>query len=256
MSTLDRVIILNLERRIDRFHFILGAMNMLEFPGVWEAVAGDYNRLIMRYIAHDYRDYNSPDEIVEAASSDGFPELAHYIDHLETVERRIGGREKIGLLGRFSTLWSQMSLFRYIVENKLNAIYLLDNHSFNYRYPYERVLKTLRSCVSHGVAMILQIGCSKRFSPIYNSGVFFGKGLLNGWDQAFYLTPEGAEFLLHLALKVCPHKGDMMDRLRNSDENGLDFAKCSHLLEPMINKSWVFDSDREEEYDENINYRK
>ena len=246
MSTLDRVIILNLERRIDRFHFILGSMKTLEFPGVWEAAHGNYDGLIMRYIAHDYKDYNSPDEIVEAAARDGFPELA---DHMEHLKKRYTA--EMGWLGRFATLWSQAALFRYIADNNQNAIYLLDNHSFTCRYPYSRVLKVLRDATGRWSVplLIIQLGFDVGNIPNYQNTTFVNDGLLLRWDQALYMTPRGAELLLGLITQKAQYSdGDMMARLDDfMSDSRANKEGCYHLLDPMIGLGWNFDSDREQE---------
>ena len=243
---LNRIIILNLERRLDRFHFVLGAMHMLEFPDVHKAVRGR-DCFIKRFIAYDYKDYKDIDDIVKAAADDGFPELESFAEYLILHPR------EIGLIGRFATLWSQAALLRYVVESKENVIYLLDNHSFTYRYPFLRIELIVGGAYYLESFRVLQLGFHHKRIPNFQGTKFYGKGFLSGWDQGLYLTPEGSQFLLDTILGSTL-KGDMVariDQVIEGDDPNLDQAGLYHVLDPVISHGWNFDSDRNQKYENN-----
>ena len=104
---LDGVMIINLERREDRYWFAMGALRMLDFD-VWDT------EKVIRFIAHDGADYPNVESVQKAAINDGFEEFHGLQGHTE---------------GQTAWYWSWRCALRRIIELNKTLLLVVDGLS-------------------------------------------------------------------------------------------------------------------------------
>lgn len=180
---LDGVMIINLERRIDRYYFALGALNALEF----NVYPGDEN--VIRFIAHDGQAYPDLKSVQEDAIRDGFEEFG----------RGLQGYSK----EQTAWYWSWRSALRRIVEVDKTLLLLIDDYVLKPGWTYWRVYNLVSECEQsdHGFRL-LQLARSTvseaRYTHKPHTSIL-AKGLSGPIDNGTILNPAGAQLLLDIA---------------------------------------------------------
>ena len=244
---IEATVLINLKRREDKFFYALGALRSLDFPFTRATMANPGGRDIIRFDAHDGLDYPSLDAIVDAAVADGFP---HLVRLAEVIARAANGMERT----EFASNWSTVSAFRYLIELNKPVLLLLDDMLPTYRWPYRRI---------EGLAM-----AASRLKPSFRAlqlGMFIGNyrqtrkyeyeiatphlapGFVSGFNGGYYLAPEGAKFLYDLYVNP-PHLRSIR-KIEYVTRHSLKHPEFSeglwHVVEPVIEPLWRYDSDRE-----------
>ena len=180
---IDRVIIINLKRREDKWYFMLGTLASAGF----DIHKKDF---IIRYIAHDGKDYRDEIQVRDAAVADGFECFARY-----------NGKGQKMLSGEMALNWTWCNALRTITEMPKDSIvlFLVDDRYPSPKYPADRVEQLARQAVGDrehgdflGLMLNLEMG-SEEYSP--------SSSLNYGWigcgHGAFLLSPNGAAVLLN-----------------------------------------------------------
>ena len=199
---LDGVMIINLDRCIDRYFFVLGSLRSLEFN-----IYPDDGQVI-RFSAHDGEDYPDTESVQNAAVADGFKEF-----------RELSGYTK----GQTAWYWSWRSALRHIIEIDKTVLLLIDDYVLKPCWLYSRVYNLVSECENdpHGFRLLQLVRSTfsdarERHEP-YTSNL--GKGLSGSNDNGTILNPAGAKLLLDLAAE---------DPLGPPD---VDFGKLARRLE-------------------------
>ena len=244
---IETTVLINLKRRADKYFYALGALRALDFPFVKATMENPGGRHITRFNAHDGLDYPSLDAIMDAAVADGFPDLVHLAD---TLAKRAKGIEKTV----FASNWSIVSALRYVCELKVPVLLLLDDMLPTFRWSYPRV-----NCLAMSASRLkpsfraLQLGVSiDNFGQTrkYKYKIAtrqFAPGFISGFDGGYYLAPEGAKFLYDLYLNP-PHQHSIQ-KIEYVTRHSLEHPEFSeglwHVVEPVIEPLWEYDSDRD-----------
>ena len=110
--SLDCAMLLNLQRREDRYWFAMGNLKTLEFP----------NDRIIRFITHDGKDYPDIPSINQATVEDGFPYMSEFVPHTRALA---------------AWLWTWRCALRRIVEMDKTVLLLIDDHLPKHGWTYD-----------------------------------------------------------------------------------------------------------------------
>ena len=199
---LDGVMIINLERRADRYYFAVGALSSLEF----NIYPGDEN--VIRFIAHDGADYPDIESVQEDAVRDGFEEFG----------RGFQGFSK----EQTAWYWSWRAALRRVIEIDKTLLLLIDDYTLKPGWTYWRVYNLVSECEQsdHGFRL-LQLAQSSVSEARYVHKPYtsiLAKGLSGPIDNGTILNPAGAQLLLDIAAE---------DPLGSPD---VDFGKLARKL--------------------------
>ena len=180
---IDHIIIINLKRREDKWYFMLGTLASAQF---------DIHKkgFIIRYIAHDVKDYRDEFQVRDAAVADGFEYFARYD----------GSGRKV-LAGQMALNWTWASGLRTIAEMPKDSmvLFLQDDRYPSPKYPVDRVEGLAKQAVKdreHGDFLGLQLNLgmgSDEYSPLSS----LNYGWIGSGHGALLLSPSGAEILLN-----------------------------------------------------------
>lgn len=180
---IDRIMIINLKRRIDKWYFMLGSLAVAQF----DIHKKDY---IVRYEAHDAQDYHDDFAVRDAAVIDGFECFARY----DRKDQEI-------LAGEMALNWTWCSLMRAIAEMPKDSVilYLIDDRCPSVKYPADRVEQLAARVVrdtDHGDFLGLMLSLEMGIEE-YNPSPSLKHGWIGCEHGAFLLSPIGAEALLN-----------------------------------------------------------
>ena len=165
---LDYVMPMNLERRKDKWYFILGCLRKIGFQPTQ----------IIRFISHDAQDYQDIPSICEAMRADGFD--------YDASDPIISSTD-IRILAR---IWTIQSALQKIVELDKTVLLLIDDFSPVAHWTYNRLNHLVQECyrceVDHGPFRLLQLShsydpCDRNIHEPHTSMLSKGLSGFNGW---------------------------------------------------------------------------
>lgn len=185
MNQIDVVLILNLEKRVDRLYAIYGALWAAGVPKGkikrWPAISGD--------------NFQDRDALIQAATDDGFPEFSHLI-----LDRP---HEKPYLeLNIKSQAWNYCQMLRYLVETQQTGVILYDDRFIKDWINLQGTYHVLKQDEAQD-PVILQL--DYYFSGHFNQKIkrhqhqhlpYIQQGPTTASENAMVYSPDGAEWLL------------------------------------------------------------
>ena len=226
---LDGVMVINLERRIDRYFFVLGSLRSLKFN-----IYPD-DRQVIRFSAHDGEDYPDIESIQKAAGADGFKEF----------QRGLTGFTK----GQTAWYWSWRCALRHIIEIDKTVLLLIDDYVVKPDWSYSRVYNLVSECEQdpHGFR-ILQLAHSTfsdaRVAHEPHTSML-AKGLSGSNDNGTILNPAGAQLLLDLAAEdpVGPPDADFGKLAKRLNDPAYAYGVWYTLEDIIEHATFEFESD-------------
>lgn len=183
---IEKVILMNLKHREDKWLFAAGTFRGLNFP--MHGGANQFGDVVERFIAHDGLNYKDGYAVRTAAIADGFP----YFDKMLWDD---------ALPQEIAWCWTWASALRSIIDRDIVAILLIDDFMPTPPlWTWDR-LNGLVELVNVGFrAMQLDAkgAPDSRMPPVEYYDSIIGKGFLVGNERATILTPEGAKLLLEV----------------------------------------------------------
>ena len=184
---IDNILIMNLERREDKWWFALGELHALDFPFYGDKTL--WGDTIIRYIAHDGLDYPDAEAVHRAAVADGFPYFEKFrMEHPNPAAWH----------------WTFASALRHIREMDTTTLLLIDDFFPIQGWTFRRLCKLIEEASgereSHGEFRGLQLCHSnkaqERRSPYLPHTSMLAKGFAGRADFATVLTGAGADMML------------------------------------------------------------
>ena len=174
---IDKVFVLNIERREDRWFYALGTLHALHFP----------DDSICRFLAHDGSKYENKESVIRAAIADGFD----YFDGYSWMKDKRS----------IAWCWSWASVMRKIVEIDKTVMFIMDDMLPRSSWEYGRFAALVKEAdrVDADTKMrVIQLnrGSSITSNEIVSSSLGLGWGYLGGGDFGLILRPLGAQLLL------------------------------------------------------------
>ena len=230
MMSLDCAMLINLNRREDRYWFAMGGLSRLEFTAAQ----------IIQFTARDGLDYPDIESVHNAAVADGFPEFSEF-----TAPTR----------NYAAWYWTYRCALRHIIETDKTALLLIDDHLPKPGWTFKRLSYLVDWCefiaeVDSEPFRILQLthsfyGREQGFDQDPQTGIL-AKGLTGGIDTATILNADGANLLLEMASQK-PYStapDSYFSRLRiRKDESEYAYGLW-HTLDEICEHAFIFgDSD-------------
>ena len=218
---LDHVMLLNLEKREDRYFYALGALGVLGFP-VYD------DQFVIRFLTHDGLKYRDTKSVHEAAIADGFEEFSEF---------------RCGYRAEAAWWWSYRAALRRIIEMDATVLLLIDDHVPKRGWTYNRMCLLVEECdwdEKHGFR-IIQLLCPEVYAHLVNNDpdtAMLAKGLAGYSDHGVIINAEGAELMLSV-VKEYPAdspEGTYMMLMKLSDNPEM-FRGLWHTIESIIEGS-------------------
>ena len=242
MSKIDNVILMNLDRREDKYQFALGVLHVLGFPTVSNGVDG----VVKRWVAYDGNDYDSVESVQKAAVDDGFDELG-------IIESKAYFNN-----AHIAWCWTWRSVLRSISLGTDVVLLMIDDFLPTWTWNWHRIDKMYKWLYSddewrndvHGVDLIQLCHfvrgdeTDSLFKKFPTDGIVVEKGLCGICDAALILSPKGAEMLLEYGRKY-PY-GDpeviFSDMLKDQSSNGI-MKGVWHTIDNVVEPNHTWDTD-------------
>ena len=236
---IDHIIIPNLERRENKWNFMLGVLH--------HAGVNLKNKdLIIRHIAHDGRDYRDDLEVRDAAIADGFGYFANY-----------DGRQNRFTATRMAWLWTWNSAMRTIAEmpSESVALFLIDDVYVSTNWRWERVNRLASEIVrekGYGKFKGLQLHQDIDAPQYRRPDILINSSILSyGWvgrsENALLLSSLGAEILMDVfaSFERGPTTGhDIIEAIgARGTEDDKFYKGFWHTIENVFNDSSLFQTD-------------
>ena len=183
---------MNLERRIDKLYFVLGALRVAGFPVKTCNSLFSWDKFFVRSLSHDGDLYDSAKDVCNAAVADGFEWFADYRQDTDK-ERKYA----------CAWAWTWASTMRKIAELDKTVMLLIDDITPAYMWTYRRYCRLAKECARDPNFKALQLRTqADRLSqhlpvPEYFTSLI-GKGFMGKVDHGLILNKAGAELLLEV----------------------------------------------------------
>lgn len=182
---IDVVLILNLEKRVDRLYSVFGALWAADVPKGkvkrWPAISGD--------------NFQDRDALIQAATDDGFPEFSYLVVNRPDDELYFELNIK-------SQAWNYCQMLRYLVETQQTGVILYDDRFIKDWINLQCTYDVLRGDEAPN-PVILQL--DYYFSGHFNQGIrrrrhghvpYIQQGPTTASENAMVYSPDGAEWFL------------------------------------------------------------
>ena len=190
---IEGVIFFSLKRRRERFWAQMGALKSRYVP----------DEVIYPMDAMDGADYETSRDVINAAVADGFPHFGALTDDWLAKGYTTGER------GSLATTWSFLRAFRKVIELDKPSIVMVDNFFLSRNFgEFQQLFDDVESLEQLKIIQLHH--WDSRFDSPINSedyvrvpwyreheGKHLTKGLAGTGDSVIFLTPAGAELLLH-----------------------------------------------------------
>lgn len=190
MNHIDVVLILNLEKRLDRLYAVYGALQAAETPMEkvkrWSAISGD--------------NFEDTDALVRAAMDDGFPEFRHIVVNHPNDKLYFELNIK-------SQAWNYCQMLRYLVETQQTGVILYDDRFIKDWLNLQSAYSVLKRHEAEN-PVILQL--DYYYSGHFNQRIrrrrhkhvnYFQQGPTTASENAMVYSPDGAEWFLERILE-------------------------------------------------------
>ena len=226
---IDKVFILNLERRADKWWFMLGALRALNFP--FDGTCQPWGDTIVRFTACDGADCPDCDSVTAAILNDGFPGFVPP-----------EGENKFYL----AWIWTWLKALSEIASMSPDQVVLLliDDFILELGWDWNRLLKLIYECrfyeSEHGKFRILQLYSWKDGSivrPACEIGTSMLRRGLGGYaDFGTILTPAGAQLLLdeHFSKSYFYPDGIFGSIAKSGLTDGSRFEGLWHTIDSVV----------------------
>ena len=235
---IERVYVLNLDRHADRWHFMLGVLQSLNFP----------LEIVRRLKAMDGKDYDSVQAVNEAAAADGF---SYFLDPDYQVEKYETTPPNKFMV---AANWSYARAWRSIAKYGEEVMLLIDDHQpifgWDY-YRFDRLVEHLRWVDKQKFRLLqLQPQPMPYIDALFNRPAFdsiLRRDIGGVGDTGLIMNKAGAELLLELHPRygITDKCLDILSQQDRDVQQG-----CWHTVEPLVMYQYDFRSARLEETDD------
>ena len=226
---LDCVMVINLDRRIDRYNFVLGSLSSLKFNIYPDA------KEVIRFPAHDGQDYPDTETVQKAAIADGFEEFGRGLEGWS--------------VGQTAWYWSWRCALKHIIEIDKTVLLLIDDYVLKPDWSFSRIYNLVSECENdpHGFRLLQLVHSTfsdARYGHKPHTSML-AKGLSGSNDNGTILNPAGAQLLLDLGAEdpVGPPDADF-GKLARKLHDSKYYAGIWYTLEDIVEHAHLdFESD-------------
>ena len=234
---IEKVVVMNLEKRIDKLYFVLGALKAAGFPINHSSFT--WNDFFVRSVSHDGSQYAGTLEVCRSAVADGFDYFSSFSENLEQYSKYI-----------VAWAWTWGSTLRKIAELDKTVMLLIDDVTPVYMWTHERYCLLAGECAEDSSFKVLQLRIrSKRqpryllFSECFTS--LIGKGFMGRMNYGLILNKAGAELLLdaQATSPVVYPNADMHKITEWGRKDRRFYDGLYHTLDPVVEVNDIGESD-------------
>ena len=235
---IKKVVVMNLEKRIDKLYFVMGALLVAGFPVKPRKARFSWDEFFVRSISHDGDLYDSVDDVCKAAVADGFEWFSDYC--------RVPGKEQKYVV---AWAWTWGSTLRKIAELDQTVMLLIDDITPVYMWTYMRYCRLAKECAKDPEFKVLQLRTQagripQSLPPVEYFTSLVGKGFMGRCDQGLVLNKAGAELLLEAqATPPIVHPGE--DTMKITEWGRKDqrfYDGFYHTLDDVVEVSSIGES--------------
>ena len=183
---IDNIMLINLKRRKDKWFFGFGWLHGLGYPG---------DRII-RFDAHDGKDYETTQDVVAAAVVDGFEFFGNYNDGEAILKKH-----------QLCWFWSYCGALRTIIEMDKTVMLLLDDMLPYKNWQWNRTSALVSECIKanadegqsfKGLQLCYGMTPQRRPPdvPIYSS--MLREGIFGLNENGYVFSKDGASMFLEV----------------------------------------------------------
>ena len=235
---IQKVVVMNLEKRIDKLYFVMGALKSVGFPVKPHKTRFSWDEFFVRSLSHDGDLYAGVDDVCQAAVADGFEWFSDY--------RRVPDKEQKYV---YAWAWTWGSTLRKIAELDQTVMLLIDDAIPAYMWTYKRYRRLAQECARRPDFKALQLRTQVdhlrgSLPPIEYFTSLVGKGFMGRIDQGLILNGVGAASLLEVqAAPPIVHPGeDAMKITKWGRKDRKFFDGFYHTLEDVVEVSNIGES--------------
>ena len=236
---INKVVVMNLERRIDKFFFVAGGLRVSGFP-IEHSYNFDWDDFLVRSISCDGESYVDAESVCKDAVDNGFKYFPEHLSAFDPTKER-------KYLCAWAWTWART--LREIAERDETVMLLIDDTTPAFLWTYERYCRLADEPMPTPVKAIQlatqidRLPC--KMPPVNYFNSILGTGFMGSIDHGLILNRSGAELLLEVQAME-PFMGPAND-LRKITEWGLAdkryFDGLYHTLDFVIQLNHLGESD-------------
>ena len=234
MTIVDKVVVMNLEKRVDKLFFVAGALKVAGFPIDLHSIT--WADFFVRSISYDADLYANAEAVCSAAAADGFEWLLDFYSAFDPEKE---------LKYLCAWAWTWASTLRKITELDETVMLLIDDTTPAFMWTYERYNRLASECAEYPDFKALQLRTQADRLPyklpapsLFSS--LIGKGFMGMIDQGLILNRVGAELLLEAQSKQSfgSPGWDMMKITQWGQEDKKFFNGFYHTLDHVVDVNY------------------
>ena len=189
---IEKVVVMNLERRIDKLYFVLGALKVAGFPVKTHSSQFSWDDFFVRSLSHDGDLYANVNDVCTAAIDDGFDWFSSHREKAERYSKYV-----------CAWAWTWGTTLRKIAELDKTVMLLIDDITPACMWTYHRYCRLAGECAQDPNFKVLQLRTQadrlpKRLPSVKYFTSLIGKGLMGQINHGLILNKAGAELLLEV----------------------------------------------------------
>ena len=235
---IEKVVVMNLEKRVDKLYFVVGALRAAGFPVKTHKLRFSWKEFFVRSVSHDADLYASAEEVCNAAVEDGFEWFSNYRQDSDKEWKYV-----------CAWTWTWASTLRQISELDKTVMLFIDDVTPAYMWTYHRYCRLAGECARDPDFEALQLRTQadrrpQNIPPVKYFTSLIGKGFMGRIDHGLILNRAGAELLLEVQSTppITYPSGDMMKIAEWGQRDQKFFNGLYHTLEDVVEVNGIGES--------------
>ena len=235
---IEKVVMMNLEKGIDKFYFVMGALHVAGFPVKTHKTGVSWDEFFVRSVPHDVDLYANVNDVCTAAIDDGFDWFSSFS---ETPEKYT----------KYPIAWAWMwgTTLRKIAELNQTVMLLIDDVTPAYMWTYDLYRRLAKESAKRRDFKALQLRAqadrgSQCLPAVKYLGKLIGRGFIGQVNHGFILNKAGAELLLEVQATppIVDPGGDMMKIAEWGQTDQKFFNGLYHTLDHVVEVNYIGES--------------
>ena len=232
---IEKVVVMNLEKRVDKLYFVMGALQVAGFPVKTHKTGVSWDDFFVRSLSHDGDLYANVDDICTAAIADGFNWFSSYREKAERYSKYV-----------VAWAWTWGSTLRKIAELDKTVMLLIDDITPTYMWAYHRYCLLAGECAQDPNFKVLQLRTQadrlpKRLPSVKYLTSLIGRGFMERINHGLILNKAGAEILLEVQAipPIMYPNADTMKVAKWGQKDQKFFDGLYHTLNHVVEVNYI-----------------
>ena len=235
---IEKVVMMNLEKGIDKFYFVMGALHVAGFPVKTHKTGVSWDEFFVRSVPHDVDLYANVNDVCTAAIDDGFDWFSSFSETPEKYTKYV-----------VAWAWTWGATLRKIAELDQRVMLLIDDTVPAYMWTYNLYCRLIKESGKDPGFKALQLRTQadqdpQSLPPVKYLGKLIGEGFTEEADRGFILNKAGAELLLEVQAipPIVDPGGDVMKIAKWGQTDQKFFNGLYHTLDDVVEVSNIGES--------------